>query len=496
VFVVGLGVLTAVAWAVARNPYLTLAFGAGAAIVLVAWAHPARLEKLALVSVGILLAGYCFLGKGLAYLPAPPIFVGEIVLLLGVGAVVLTGAVRLAFKKPLAWLIVAFAMVGALRTLPYLDEYGLDALRDAVIWGYGAYALIVCALILRLGCFSRVIQAYARLVPWVLVGMPLVYVLQNLGRGWLPVVPGAPSELSIPYVKPGDVAVHLAGAGVFLILGLNRVKPRRHGLAAGPKEWFLWLAWLAGILVAVSINRGGLVAVIAALTLTFLLRPFGRWGKPLALAMAMVAALVVANLKFDVGARRAVSVHQLTSNLSSLLRATGEPNLDGSRAWRLQWWRTIIDYTVYGKYFWTGKGFGINLADDDGFQVTLDHSLRSPHNSHMTVLARAGVPGMFLWLLLQAGFAFCMLRAYFRARGLSLENWAHINLWILAYWSAFMAVAAFDVYLEGPQAGVWFWSILGLGIAALAVQDKELNSRSRLPDRPPQRANGSWRNDK
>ena len=30
----------------------------------------------------------------------------------------------------------------------------------------------------------------------------------------------------------------------------------------------------------------------------------------------------------------------------------------------------IIDYTVFGDYFWTGKGFGISLADDDGFQGT------------------------------------------------------------------------------------------------------------------------------
>ena len=30
-----------------------------------------------------------------------------------------------------------------------------------------------------------------------------------------------------------------------------------------------------------------------------------------------------------------------------------------------------FDYTVFGDYFWTGKGFGINLADDDGFQTTV-----------------------------------------------------------------------------------------------------------------------------
>ena len=70
-------------------------------------------------------------------------------------------------------------------------------------------------------------------------------------------------------------------------------------------------------------------------------------------------------------------------------------NLEGTRAWRLQWWQDIIDYTVHGRYFWTGKGFGINLADDDDYQGTVNGlPNRSPHNIQMTVLARAGVPGL------------------------------------------------------------------------------------------------------
>ncbi|MGA2631176.1 MAG: O-antigen ligase family protein [Terriglobia bacterium] len=466
--------LLAIAWGVARSPYLALAMGAGVSVVVLAWAYPARLERLALVSVGLLLVGYCFLGKGLAYLPAPPIFVSEIVLALGVAAVVLSGAVGMALRLPLSWLIIAFAVDGALRTIPYLSVYGVDALRDAVIWGYGAYAIIVCALVLRLGCLSRVVRAYGRLVPWLLVGLPVIFVFQNLGQSILPKVLGLVRQVTIPYLKPVDVAVHLAGAAVFLILGLNRREKRLRGFSAGPKEWFLWLAWLVGILVAASINRGGFVAVIAALAVTFLVRPFGRWGKPLVLGVALVGALVVANLKFDVGARRSVSLSQLTSNLTSVFRFTGEPSLDGTRAWRLRWWSVIINYTVQGRYFWNGKGYGVNLADDDGFTLSADHALRSPHNSHMTVLARAGVPGLFLWLLLQAGFAFSMLRAYFRARGLGQEHWAHINLWILSYWTAFMVAAGFDVYLEGPQAGIWFWCLIGFGMATLQAQKRQI----------------------
>jgi hypothetical protein len=95
----------------------------------------------------------------------------------------------------------------------------------------------------------------------------------------------------------------------------------------------------------------------------------------------------------------------------------------------------------------------------------------------MTVLARAGVPGFSLWLLLQAVFVFSMLRAYFRARGLGVDDWAHTHLWILSYWTAFMVGASFDVFLEGPQAGIWMWSLVGFGMAAIKTMNEQLKGR-------------------
>jgi hypothetical protein len=33
-----------------------------------------------------------------------------------------------------------------------------------------------------------------------------------------------------------------------------------------------------------------------------------------------------------------------------------------------------------------------------------------------------------------------------------------------------MTNSAFDVFLEGPQGGIWYWSLFGFGIAALEAQ--------------------------
>jgi len=98
------------------------------------------------------------------------------------------------------------------------------------------------------------------------------------------------------------------------------------------------------------------------------------------------------------------------------------------------------------------------------------------------VLARAGVPGLAVWTLLQSTFALSLLIAFFKARRERREWWARMNLWILSFWLAFTVNAAFDVFIEGPQGGVWFWCLIGFGIAALEAQRAE-RSESRQPAR-------------
>jgi len=70
-------------------------------------------------------------------------------------------------------------------------------------------------------------------------------------------------------------------------------------------------------------------------------------------------------------------------------------------------------------------------------------------------------------------FALALLHAYRRARRNGREDLAKLNLWVLAYWWAFFMVnAGFDVFLEGPQGGIWFWSLFGFGLALLIEQKR------------------------
>jgi hypothetical protein len=169
---------------------------------------------------------------------------------------------------------------------------------------------------------------------------------------------------------------------------------------------------------------------------------------------------------------RPPTLDQLIENILSVFGSSSDQALEGTKQFRLAWWGTIIDYTVFGDYFWTGKGFGVNLADDDGFQTTVDHSLRAPHNSHFTVLARMGVPGFGLWLLIQAAFGIGLLRATRSLRTVGDLKLAAVSGWLLAYWIAMMVDTSFDPYLEGPQGGIWFWTVIGLGLVVMRLASR------------------------
>jgi O-antigen ligase len=196
-----------------------------------------------------------------------------------------------------------------------------------------------------------------------------------------------------------------------------------------------------------------------------------RAGGKLLLAGATAAFVATAWLGSGVAIQiredRVINPDQIVQNLSSIGGAEGT-SLEGTRQWRLLWWKAIVDYTVHGPHFWTGKGFGLNLTVADGIEPDPDIRIRNPHNGHLTVLARMGVPGLVLWVALQLAFAWSLLVAFIRARRDGQQTRAALIAWVLAYWSAFLVNASFDVYLEGPQGGIWFWCVFAYGLALTA----------------------------
>jgi hypothetical protein len=361
-------------------------------------------------------------------------------------------------RRPVVWLLAVTALWGAIRTLPYISTYGVVALRDGVLWGYGIFAVIVAALLIEKPTRLRLfLQRYRQFVLLFVGLIWLIHLVVETAPNLVPELPGAPVPLV--YLKPGDVQVHLGGAAVFLLLGMAR-----------PRFWLVLLL-VAELVVGGIYNRGGFVAAGMAMTITLVLKPaIGKRLPRLAMGMGAVLLLLVVAEPMLPTEGRAISLDQMQQNVKSIFVETpGSDGLEGTKEWRLNWWGDIIGYTVAGPHFWLGKGFGVNLADSDGYQVTRTGDLRSPHNAHMTMLARGGVPGFVLWVLLHLTWLVQMLKAYFRSVARDDSTWSNVFLFLTAYWAAFMTNASFDVFLEGPMGGIWFWVVFGVGIGALQI---------------------------
>jgi O-Antigen ligase len=413
-----------------------------------------------------ILAGYAFFGKGFAYLGAPPLYVGEVVLLLGLLTILLNiGTARFGV---LHGLIVAFMLWCALRTVPFIGTYGIDALRDGATWGYAIFALAVSVSLVPLH-FARLATGYRLLIPVFLAWVPIAAALTLAFEPLLPRAPG--SDVPITVFKGGDTSVHLAAIAAFLLLGLDRVRDR----FPRPPHLFMWPMWIVNAALVAALNRAAFLALTTVAAVVLFVRESGRWFTLILFSVAIAALLAVVNPAVELGLPRSLSVDQLVQNALSLFGSEGGSVNEATKNWRYAWWNTIIDYTVNGQYAATGKGFGINLADADGFQVLADGSLRAPHSVHFEILARAGVPGLVLWILLQGAFCVTLLRSAFRASR-TAPRWVPVLAWVFVYWAAAMIDGSFDVYIGGPQGGIWFWAVMGLGIAAIQMSAEQPNT--------------------
>ncbi len=415
-----------------------------------------------LAVLGLTLLGYAVLGKTVAYIGFHPFFISEFILLLGV--IAFLRASRILATLALAPSIFLALIMGwvMLRTIPFIGEYGADALRDSVIVMYGALAFIVIALMLEdARRLDTIIGYYRRFTVIHVMAMPVLGTIAALAYDELPQMPG--TGLPILALRPGDLAVHLAGAAVFVLVGLWR--PSR--------TWVLFLLWGA-VLVATQ-NRGAMLAMIIPIAIATALSGRTRTLMSIMVPFAIVFAAGYAvniDVQLSDDGRRMVGPRQLVNNMASVFGSTTE-ELDGTKEWRLSWWRTIHDYTIDGEHFWTGKGSGVNLAVSDGFVVGTENPnappLRSPHNSSLTILARYGVPGLCLWFTVLAVWFATLADAMFVARRRGQAQWYGLFLFIACYLLAALINSSFDVALEGPILGFWFWSLFGFGVGAVMI---------------------------
>lgn len=412
-----------------------------------------------------LLVGYLFFGRPFAYLhiPGTPIFIGEIVLAVGLVEAVRVGPTLWALlrvSRP-AQTVAVFFSFGAVLLGTDLARYGLLAMRDSAIWYYAAFSFLVSATIMvRPEVLQHWLRQYRRVLPAFLLWVPIGIVLART-RLWQVMIPD--SGIALLGFKPGDLAVS-AGIAVAYLWLVHR--PSSHA----ERRWRTTLTVVAGLglLVAGTQNRGGFVAAAVIVAGALLLTP-DRTRLMVTGALALVVAVAIGAV-VDVRlplSNRELSVEQLGENITSLVdpdRATGT-NLEGNIVWRQRLWTATAADVLAGPAL-VGFGFGPNLAERYGFGI--HEGLRNPHNSHLSVLARMGLVGLTLWVTLWSVWLQRLLRMTRRRTYHGPRTMSSLAAWCAVSAVGFLVNAGFDPSLEGPQAGVWLWIIVGLGIGISA----------------------------
>lgn len=432
-----------------------------------------------------MLIGYEILGRGMAYLGFGGVYVGDYILIAGILLALKPGRPWGLTFRPVILFWGLFVTWGLIRTIPYIQTYGLNTARDAVLWGYSLYFLLVAIALRRIDTFWLVLSGYTSWIrPYLLLSPVLVFIQRYYGDD-LPLIPG--TKMQILNLRFGEIAPHVAAGLMFLLLSLDKpFEKSRQVQSAGISDTFSMLASILVLISAGTWNRGSFLAAVCCVTICYV---FGKRLR-LSLTFLLPAACLLLTCAFTFvsvetpdayNRARSMSSQQLLTNLLSLASDQHE-ELQGTKEWRINWWKKIWGYAAVGDYKWKGKGFGVNLRIDDGIQSDPTDRLRSPHNGHLTILARMGLPGIVLWGCLQLAWLLALARRAIRARKRGQVFWSNLLLWLIGYWAAFLVNASFDVFLEGPQGGIWFWCVFGFGIAAANAYDKvEKNTRVQLP---------------
>jgi O-antigen ligase len=437
-------------------------------------------------ALAFLLAGYLLLDRAFAWLhvPGTPIFIGEVVLAFGLYVAFRSRAApRFIRLSPAMQILVVFMAFGFLLTVIGAAEHDpIEALRDAAIFYYGLFAIVIGALVRAWQPgYEFFLRNYVRIIPVFLVFGLFRLFLANSETGLF--VPD--SEVWITSHKPGNIGVQAAILVTFLLLVEAPSSERRDQV----RNVWLTAGGLALLAAAGTQNRGSLVAGFAAMLIIYSL---GRASRPVIakVLVVMMAAVLLAfafNLRVDLE-RRTLSVEQLFENMFALTPPSpdegGTYEDDGTIAWRLQLWDLVLDDTLSAERFLTGFGFGPNLAGRYGYVAgpEIGPELRNPHNSHLSVVARMGLIGTVLWIAFWAIWYRALWKARRRFVFVGEDQKAGFLALCMIAALAFLINGVFDPSLEGPQAAVWLWCIVGIG-AAVAVDGTTVRWRHKKPER-------------
>ena len=392
---------------------------------------------------------YVFLNKGVAYT-----YLVEVLWLFGILLLLMhRKKVELIWNKSTK-LILLFLAISFIYILRGFTKYDIiDLIRDSFIFQYGWFVFI-------LFLFKEKLEIIWETLFFIYKWLPFVALLNFILQYFVPFFETVAPFGGIPILlyKNGDMGVQLLISTLLLLYSFENKT----------LKWRVLLSLVIALdfLILASYSRSGIVAFLASMLC------FIYFNKDIQLQsrvrllikylpiILLVVTPIYINIKVTENFQgRAVGLEQIKNNFSSIVGGTTDATSENNVVWRLVWWAKIIDYSLSFPNFFIGKGLGMNLATDDDI-ITLDDSLRSPHNFHLNIMSRFGVLLFMIWMY----FLIQLLKPLFKKQ---LQG---KRLLIGCILLAFLLNASFDVFLEGPMGAFPFWTWLGL---YLLTEDQE-----------------------
>jgi len=357
---------------------------------------------------------------------------------------------------------------GLVKILTSLHYPILDVVRDSALAYYALFAVVAVGLSSYDSRFNppELVRLLGRFVPWFMIVAPFRLLGGTIFENDGPALPSNPDVTFIGGHRMGNLGATIGLAVVYLA-------------SSGRKDRATIVGVVSGIVMLVFIgtqNRGGMLAGGTAILVAIVV-----WRRYIKLRLGWVVAILAAvivlawGVDFRIqtgGGAREYSVNQLVLNVKSItgMDTGGQGNVDNTIDFRETLWNRVLKRTVETGQLENGWGFGPNLGSD--FLPTHeDRNLRNPHNSHMTVLARMGLVGLGIWLMLWLRWFYGVLR---RARAAVRPRWpvtddaGRLALLVGAGVAAILMNAYVDPTLETPMVAVPLWSMVGFGVLAVA----------------------------
>ena len=341
--------------------------------------------------------------------------------------------------------IIFFIILSFIYIFFGVNKYSLIKLiQDSFIFQYSFFIFI---LFVFKDDIDIIWEKIYKIYKW----LPIILFINFILQFFVPLLENVSIFGTIPILlyKNGDMGVQLCISTIFMILNLDKYNK---------KEFYVILFFIIyDFLIISSYSRSGMLSYLLGLSCFYyytnnkiIKNSFKTFTKYIPYLLLIIIPLFITIKVKENFQGRVAGIEQIGQNFTSIFGQADAVNLENNEIWRLLWWSKIIDYSFTTNSFFYGKGLGMSLAETD--DIIVDEDLRSPHNFHLTIMARFGVIVFFIWVY----WMILTLKPLFSKR-LSPKMLALTCIILI-----FLFNASFDVFLEGPMGAFPFWTFVGL----------------------------------